>query len=176
VSERRITFGPGYRVYFGQNDDTLVILLCGGTKKRQSKDIEHANAYGTTIRPAKRKATDMPLTKVFKDTIKARAERDPEFRVDLFREAIEAMLSNDLETGKVLLRDYVNATVGFEALAQDMDKDPKSLMRMLSAKGNPRADNLLAMVSRLKQREGMAFTLHRITDLTHERGLQAANT
>ncbi|MEP5728147.1 MAG: transcriptional regulator [Sulfitobacter sp.] len=101
----------------------------------------------------------MPLTKNFKDTIKARAERDPEFRVGLFREAVEAMLSDDLETGKVLLRDYVNATVGFEALAQDMDKDPKSLMRMLSAKGNPRADNLLAMVSRLKQREGMAFSI-----------------
>ena len=43
----------------------------------------------------------MPLTKDFKDTIKARAERDPEFRAGLFREAIEAMLSDDLETGKV---------------------------------------------------------------------------
>ena len=41
----------------------------------------------------------MPLTKDFKETIKARAERDPEFRVGLFREAIEAMLSDDLETG-----------------------------------------------------------------------------
>ncbi|MDR6264853.1 transcriptional regulator [Roseobacter sp. N2S] len=101
----------------------------------------------------------MPLTKDFKETIKARAECDPEFRAGLFREAIEAMLSDDLDTGKVLLRDYVNATVGFEALAQDMDKDPKSLMRMLSAKGNPRADNLLAMVSRLKQREGMALSM-----------------
>jgi len=155
VSERRITFGPGYRVYFGKDGDTLVILLCGGTKKRQSKDIEQA---------AKRKATDMPLTKDFKDTIKARAERDPEFRAGLFREAIEAMLSDDLETGKVLLRDYVNATVGFEALAQDMDKDPKSLMRMLSAKGNPRADNLLAMVSRLKQREGVSFSITQNTE------------
>jgi len=101
----------------------------------------------------------MPLTKDFKDTIKARVQRDPEFRAGLFREAIEAMLSDDLETGKVLLRDYVNAAVGFEALAQDMDKDPKSLMRMLSAKGNPRADNLLAMVSRLKQREGVSLSL-----------------
>jgi DNA-binding phage protein len=97
----------------------------------------------------------MALTRSFKETIKARAERDPEFRMGLFREAIEAMLSDDLETGKVLLRDYVNATVGFETLAQDMQKDPKSLMRMLSAKGNPRADNLLAMVSKLKQREGV---------------------
>ena len=45
VSERRITFGPGYRVYFGKDGDTLVILLCGGTKKRQSKDIEQAKAF-----------------------------------------------------------------------------------------------------------------------------------
>lgn len=101
----------------------------------------------------------MALTRSFKETIKARAERDPEFRMGLFREAIEAMLSDDLETGKVLLRDYVNATVGFETLAQDMQKDPKSLMRMLSAKGNPRADNLLAMVSKLKQRAGVHLSV-----------------
>lgn len=107
----------------------------------------------------------MALTRSFKETIKARAERDPEFRTGLFREAIEAMLSDDLETGKVLLRDYVNATVGFEALAKDMDKDPKSLMRMLSAKGNPRADNLLAMVSKLKQREGIQLLMRPATNV-----------
>ncbi|MFN3210528.1 MAG: DNA-binding protein [Roseovarius sp.] len=101
----------------------------------------------------------MALTRSFKETIKARAERDPEFRMGLFREAIEAMLSEDLETGKLLLRDYVNATVGFETLAHDMQKDPKSLMRMLSAKGNPRADNLLAMISKLKQREGVQLSV-----------------
>ena len=101
----------------------------------------------------------MALTRSFKDTIKARADRDPTFRVGLFKEAIEALLSDDLETGKLLLRDYVNATVGFDTLAHDMQKDPKSLMRMLSAKGNPRADNLLAMVARLKQREGVTFTI-----------------
>ena len=103
----------------------------------------------------------MPLTRDFKNTIKARAERDPEFRVGLFREAIDALFSDDLETGKVLLRDYVNATVGFETLAEEMKKNPKSLMRMLSDKGNPRADNLLAMVARLKQREGVSFSLTR---------------
>jgi len=103
----------------------------------------------------------MPLTKNFKDTIKARAERDPEFRIGLFREALEALLSDELETGKVLLRDYVNATVGFEALAKELDKNPKSLMRMLSDKGNPRADNLLAMVARLKIHEGVSFSLTR---------------
>ena len=102
----------------------------------------------------------MPLTKDFKDTIKARAERDPKFRIGLLREAVEAMLSDDLETSKVLLRHYVNATIGFESLAEDIEKNPKSLMRMLSAKGNPRADNLFAMVAHLKSREGVSFSVH----------------
>ncbi len=45
VSERRIDFGPGYRVYFGQDGQQLVILLVGGTKKRQQHDIAQAKAY-----------------------------------------------------------------------------------------------------------------------------------
>ena len=42
VFERRIDFGPGYRIYFGRDGDTLVILLAGGTKKRQARDVEDA--------------------------------------------------------------------------------------------------------------------------------------
>jgi len=55
VSERRITFGPGYRVYFGQDGDKLVILLCGGTKKRQSKDIEKAKVSWGDYKSRKQK-------------------------------------------------------------------------------------------------------------------------
>nr|WP_238928943.1 type II toxin-antitoxin system RelE/ParE family toxin [Alexandriicola marinus] len=54
-SERRITFGPGYRVYFGQDGQKLVILLCGGTKKRQSKDIEQAKALWDDYKRRKEK-------------------------------------------------------------------------------------------------------------------------
>jgi len=42
VFEYKLHFGPGYRIYFGQDGDTLVLLLNGGTKKRQSNDIEKA--------------------------------------------------------------------------------------------------------------------------------------
>ncbi len=45
VSERRIDFGPGYRVYFGQDGQQLVVLLVGGTKKRQQRDIDQAKAF-----------------------------------------------------------------------------------------------------------------------------------
>ncbi len=43
--EYKIDFGPGYRVYFGRDGDTIVILLTGGTKKRQQADIDAAKAY-----------------------------------------------------------------------------------------------------------------------------------
>ena len=44
VLEYKVDFGPGYRIYFGRHGDRLVILLAGGTKKRQQEDIRHAKA------------------------------------------------------------------------------------------------------------------------------------
>ena len=54
VLEYRIDFGPGYRVYFGRDGETLVILLTGGTKKRQQLDIEAAQAYWRNYKQSKR--------------------------------------------------------------------------------------------------------------------------
>ncbi len=85
----------------------------------------------------------MPLTRNFKETIKARADRDPEFRKALYQEALESFLEGDAETGKVMLRDYVNATIGFEALEQRTGTPSKSLMRMLSPSGNPGLNSLM---------------------------------
>ena len=101
----------------------------------------------------------MALTRSFKETIKARAERDSAFRVAMLQEAIDAFLNADIRTGKTILRDYVNATVGFEELGSQLHKNPKSLMRMLSEQGNPRVDNLFAVVAHLKNREGVMFDL-----------------
>jgi len=55
VYECRIDFGPGYRVYFGKDGDRLVILLGGGSKKRQSKDIEAAQALWKQYKERKSK-------------------------------------------------------------------------------------------------------------------------
>ncbi len=99
----------------------------------------------------------MPITRDFKETIQARALRDPEFRAGLFKESIEAMLAGDTETGKMLLRDFINATIGFEELGKLADKPPKSLMRMLSASGNPTANNLFGIIHTLQQQEGVSF-------------------
>jgi DNA-binding phage protein len=97
----------------------------------------------------------MALSREFKDTVKARAARDPDFREALLIEAAEQLLAGDLETGKAVLRDYINATVGFERLARETGTPSKSLMRMLGPKGNPRASNLLAVLSKLQRVSGV---------------------
>jgi DNA-binding phage protein len=101
----------------------------------------------------------MPLTRDFKETIRARVERDPKFRKALLREGVEAMLAGDVATAKTILRDYINATVGFSDLAEAIHIPSKSLMRMLGPAGNPRADNLFEIVSFLQRREGVRFEI-----------------
>jgi DNA-binding phage protein len=101
----------------------------------------------------------MALTRDFKETIKARVDRDPAFRKELLREGVECLLAGDLDTGKTILRDYIKATVGFVELAEVVDRSPKSLMRMLGPSGNPQARNLFEIVAYLQQREGVRFHL-----------------
>ena len=101
----------------------------------------------------------MPLTRDFKETVVARVQRDPAFRRTLLREAIECLLAGDVDTGKTVLRDYINATVGFAGLAAATHIPSKSLMRMLGPGRNPRAANLLGIVAFLQKREGVRFRL-----------------
>ena len=97
----------------------------------------------------------MALTKDFKDTIQARAQRDSAFRKALLQEGIECLLAGDVDTGKAVLRDYINATIGFEELSEVFGKSSKSLMRMFGPKGNPQAGNLFAVIGYLQEREGV---------------------
>jgi DNA-binding phage protein len=97
----------------------------------------------------------MALTRDFKETVKARADRDPAFREALLTEAVEQLLAGEVEVGKAVLRDYINATVGFARLAEATGTQSKSLMRMLGPKGNPRANNLLAMIGELQRLTGV---------------------
>jgi DNA-binding phage protein len=97
----------------------------------------------------------MSLTRDFQTTVRERAKRDPAFRYALLAEAIELLLAGEVETGKAILRDYINATIGFERLAKKTGTPPKSLMRMLGPKGNPRASNLLSVISALQQVSGL---------------------
>jgi hypothetical protein len=104
----------------------------------------------------------MALTRDFKETIQARVKRDPAFREALLKEGVECLLSGDVETGKTVLRDYINATIGFEALGDLTDKSPKSLMRMFGPKGNPQARNLFEIIGYLQEREGVHFEIRTV--------------
>lgn len=97
----------------------------------------------------------MTLTRSFKETVIARIERDSGFRDALLREGVECLLSGDVDTGKAVLRDYINATIGFENLSEATNTSPKSLMRMFSQRGNPQARNLFAVISHLQNQSGI---------------------
>jgi DNA-binding phage protein len=99
----------------------------------------------------------MALSRSFKDTVKARADRDPEFRAALLGEAVEAFAAGDADSGKALLRDYINVTVGFDQLSEAVAMDPKNLMRMFGPRGNPRLANLSAVLRELNRREAVHF-------------------
>jgi DNA-binding phage protein len=94
----------------------------------------------------------MALTREFKDTVAARVQRDPRFREALFTEAMNAYLGGDTGTGKSILRDLVNATVGFEELASVLKKPSKSLHRMLAPHGNPSTENFFGIVNALQKK------------------------
>jgi hypothetical protein len=101
----------------------------------------------------------MPLTKDFRETIRERAQQEPQFRKALLHEAIELMLSGDEKTGRAILRNYINATVGFRQLEEATSIPANSLMRMFGPKGNPSAKNLFGILAHLQAREGVNFEI-----------------
>ena len=94
----------------------------------------------------------MVLTRDYKKTVTERVHRDSEFSAALLDEAINLFLNGESDVARLVLRDLVNATVGFEDLATEVEKPSKSLHRMLSAKGNPTMDNLTAIFNVLRQK------------------------
>ena len=104
----------------------------------------------------------MALTRNFKQTVIERVERDPQFAKALLDEAATLFLSGEPETARLILRDLVNATLGFEQLAEITEKPSKSLHRMLSPRGNPSVDNLAAIFGAVRQWLKVAFDVHTI--------------
>jgi DNA-binding phage protein len=94
----------------------------------------------------------MALTRDSKLTVVERAKRDRSFAKALLDEAVTLFLNGEPDTARLVLRDLVNATVGFEPLADATGKPAKSLHRMLSANGNPSMDNLALILGVLSKR------------------------
>jgi hypothetical protein len=71
----------------------------------------------------------MALTKAFKETVQARVQRDPKFRAALLIEGVQSLVAGDVETGKVILRDTINATGGFEKSGEVAKMPPQRRLR-----------------------------------------------
>lgn len=93
----------------------------------------------------------MTLTRDFRQTVVERVERDQAFAKALLDEAATLFLGGEPDAARLILRDLVNATVGFEALSEMTHKPSKSLHRMLSQRGNPSMDNLAAIFGAIKK-------------------------
>ena len=125
----------------------------------QACEVHRCNTAYRPIAPYdEAEAEQIILTRDFRETVQARAKRDAAFRKALLKEAIDCMLAGNVDTGKTVLRDYINATVGFTVLGVVTNKSPKSLMRMLGPEGNPQARNLFEIVAYLQKSEGFRLT------------------
>lgn len=96
----------------------------------------------------------MALTKDFKENVIAWVKTDLEFATALLDEAATLFLNGEPDTAKLILRDLVNATIGFEQLARSVEKPPKSVHQMLSPAGNPTMSSLAAIFAVLKKASG----------------------
>lgn len=104
----------------------------------------------------------MSLTRDFKETLVERVRRDPDFAKALLDEAATAFLNGEPDTARLILRDLVNATIGFEGLAAETGRPAKSLHRMLSKPGNPRMDNLAAILDAVRKSLGVELEAHTV--------------
>jgi len=99
----------------------------------------------------------MGHTRPYTESIKERAATDPDLREAILTEAAECFLNGEVSVAKTMLHDYVKATIGFEGLAKEVDKNAASIKRMLGPNGNPTAANLSALLVSLKNQEGGMF-------------------
>jgi DNA-binding phage protein len=106
----------------------------------------------------------MALTRDFRQTVQARAARDLAFRKALFQEAVQTLLEGDIDAGRAAMRDYINATVGFERLSAALGRPQKSLMRMFGPSGNPTAENLLGVIGVLQAETGVHLEVRAVAD------------
>ena len=102
-------------------------------------------------RPDSTEARATAKTRDLEEAVAARTKTEPAFARALRDEAITLFVNGEPESAKSILRDLVNATVGFEALAIEIHRPAKSLHRMLSRSGNPPLSNASAIFAAIKR-------------------------
>ncbi len=109
-----------------------------------------------------------PLTRDFRESVREELQ-SKEFRHAFLGEALHDIIAGDFDLAKLVLREYINGTVGFIAAGKALNRSPKSLMRMLSATGNPLARNLFDLIAYLQKADGIAFDFRGVKAKTARR-------
>lgn len=100
-----------------------------------------------------------PRTKLFSETIHEQLEKSPSFRSAYLRGTMECLIGGEVETGKTLLRDFIDGTIGFPKLSNDLGRSPASLKRMLAPKANPPLRNFFEVTTYLLKLEGTVLEI-----------------
>jgi len=133
-------------------DDVALMKVTIALQRLSNGNTSNAKSIGSTTSDG---PPDMPLTKDFKETVLKDMRERKGFREAMLQEGISCLLAGELDLGKEVLRDYINATMGFEKLSRKVDLPVKSLMRMLGPNGNPQAKNLFAVIAALQKDAGI---------------------
>ena len=88
-------------------------------------------------------------------------QKNPDFRQELIVEATNAFLDGDIDTGKRLIRDYLNATEAFPSIAMELKQNEKSIRRMIGSQGNPTLRNFANLLNACKRRESLELRVYR---------------
>ena len=96
----------------------------------------------------------------FEQSLKDMADESPEFAHGMLEAALNAILSGDLDEGRIHMKDYVRSTIGFQELANRTGKIDKNLMRTLGPKGNPTMANLVEIIQACIRDEDISIAAH----------------
>jgi DNA-binding phage protein len=101
----------------------------------------------------------MISTRNYSDTLKEDLQNDEKFRRALLSEVLGCMASGDVETGKSVLRKYIEGTIGFSKLGTALGRSPSSLTRMLGPTGNPNVRTFFEIVAYLQKIDRTVLTV-----------------
>ena len=97
----------------------------------------------------------MALTRSYDETVRERAQQDPEFRAFLLPDTIDLLLAGDVRVGKIALRQCIYATIGFERLGELTSKTPDNLRQMLHPNFDTSVDELFEIIGHICKHESV---------------------
>jgi DNA-binding phage protein len=101
----------------------------------------------------------MPLSREFKALVVVRAKEDPDFRRGLIIEAINMILDGEITAGRIMLRDYINATGSMDEICRKRIKHKSAIAPMLGPSGNPTLESIVPVIKACARREKMSLSI-----------------